>query len=107
MMTVKNPATLDFSSSTQDVILVLGEPDSITYKAEDPLSIHKKEVRDKRQLVNASKTLIKIYTNIAPDNDGLLLQLFSFWNRHFIRWYQTHSQEIHFMDKSACSALLH
>eukprot|EP01122_Echinamoeba_exundans_P007100 TRINITY_DN2109_c0_g1_i1.p1 TRINITY_DN2109_c0_g1~~TRINITY_DN2109_c0_g1_i1.p1 ORF type:complete len:336 (-),score=74.15 TRINITY_DN2109_c0_g1_i1:8-1015(-) len=33
--------TLDFNSSTQDVLQALGEPDQIFYKVEDPLSIHK------------------------------------------------------------------
>lgn len=35
--------TLDFNSSTQDVLQALGEPDQIFYKVEDPLSIHKAE----------------------------------------------------------------
>jgi hypothetical protein len=44
MLSTMKHINLDFFASTQDVILALGDPDEIYYKADDRLSIHKKEV---------------------------------------------------------------
>jgi len=48
MLTSMKHINLDFNASTQDVILALGDPDEIYYKADDRLSIHKQEVRTSR-----------------------------------------------------------
>lgn len=43
LFSTRSSWTLDFNSSTQDVLQALGEPDVIFPKSEDPLSIHKAE----------------------------------------------------------------